>query len=72
VTSEAPKTNPPDKLRRAVEAAIKRYGGVRPAARVLKVDAGYLVRLRNGDKCNPSDALLRKLKLRRVVTYEFL
>jgi hypothetical protein len=37
---------------------------------VLQVDQGYLYCLLRGGKDNPGDTLLRKLKLRRVVTYE--
>lgn len=45
--------------------------GLRGAARKLRVDPGYLSRLRSGAKTNPDDALLKKLGLRRVVTYEW-
>ena len=46
------------------------HGGLRPAARVLDCDVAYLLRLRNGEKKNPSDAMLEKMGLKRVVTYE--
>ena len=45
------------------------HGGLRAAARVLDCDAAYLLRLRDGEKCNPSAAMLRKLGLKKVVTY---
>lgn len=45
------------------------HGGLRATARVLRCDAAYLLRLREGEKTNPSDALLRKLGLKKVVTY---
>lgn len=45
------------------------HGGLRAAARVLNCDAAYLLRLRDGEKRNPSAAMLRKLGLKKVVTY---
>ena len=54
--------------KRIMEAKV-RHGSLRAAARVLEVDAGYLSRLANGEKDNPSPALLHKLGLTRVVTY---
>jgi hypothetical protein len=59
-------------LRERIEALTTKHGSLRAAARVLGVDPSYLLRLRDGSKTNPSDALLRKLKLRRVVTVEFV
>lgn len=47
----------------------KQHGSMRAAARVLKIDHGYLSRLKDGSKMNPSDAVLRKLGLRRVVQF---
>ena len=41
-------------------------------ARVTEIDAGYLSRLRSGDKMNPEKDKLRRLGLRRVVIYEVL
>ncbi len=46
--------------------------GVRPLARLLDIDPGYLTRLRRGEKTNPSDKLLHQMGLKRVVTYERL
>ncbi len=47
------------------------HGSLRALARVLKVDPGWLSRLRDDvdSKRTPSDALLRKLGLERVVAY---
>jgi len=45
------------------------HGGLRAAARVLDCDAAYLLRLRDGEKRNPGAAMLRKLGLKKVVTY---
>jgi hypothetical protein len=57
-------------IKTAVEALVAKHGGVRPAARVIGVNYAYLSRLRSGDKINPTAAVLRKLGLRKVVTYE--
>lgn len=59
-------------LTRRIAALVLRHGSVRAAARVLGVDHAYLYRLMMGYKCNPSERLLRKLGVRRVVavTYE--
>lgn len=45
------------------------HGGLRAAARATGIDAGYLKRLRDGEKTNPSAATLAKLGLRREVIY---
>ena len=47
----------------------RRHGGLRAAARVHKIDAGYWVRLRDGQKINPSESVLLRLGLRRRVVY---
>lgn len=52
-----------------VRALVKLYGGLRVAARALKIDAGYLSRLASGEKLAPSDEVLAKLGLQRVVVY---
>jgi len=57
-------------LAMAINRLAEQHGSLRAAARVLNVDAGYLSRLQTGEKNNPSDSLLRKLKLKRKVTYE--
>lgn len=49
---------------------VARHGSYRAAARALQIDAGYLVRLRSGVKTEPSATILRKLGLRRIVTYK--
>jgi hypothetical protein len=45
------------------------HGGLRSAARATNIDVGYLKRLRDGDKTNPSDETLDKLGLKKVVAY---
>lgn len=44
----------------------QKHGGIRPTARVLGMDQAYLLRLKTGDKCNPSKEVLEKLGLKRV------
>ena len=66
---------PPDRwaetttIRQRVAELVARHGGLRPAARALRMTPQYLYRLGNGEKKNASVAMLRKLGLRRVVTY---
>lgn len=62
----------PIKLTTAVEAVIAEHGGARKAGRALGVDFAYLLRLKSGEKSNPTEEMLKKLRLRRVVTYEQL
>ena len=50
----------------AVERLIKKHGSLRAAARAINEDHGYLSRLKNGRKTEPSDAVLAKLGLERV------
>lgn len=57
-------------LRARIQELAKHHGSLRAAARVVQIEAGYLSRLQNGLKLEPSDDVLRKLGLRRVVTYE--
>lgn len=57
-------------IQTAVKAIVAKHGGVRVAARAIGVNYAYLSRLQSGEKCNPTDAVLRKLGLRKVVSYE--
>lgn len=56
----------------AVKAKVRQHGGLRPAGRAMGIDPAYLKRLRDGEKRDPSDDLLRKLGLRREVSYYWL
>lgn len=56
-------------IKEAVNALVERHGGVRPAARAVQINYAYLSRLRSGEKTNPTDAVLRKLGLRKIVVY---
>ena len=59
-------------LRDRIDWFVAVHLSLRRAARALRVDVGYLSRLRNGKMANPSDSLLRKLGLERVVSYRVL
>lgn len=51
------------------EELILQHGGYRAAARVLQIDPAYFWRLHAGEKSNPTDAMLRKLGLKKVTLY---
>ncbi len=57
-------------IRRKIREAMKRYGGLRAAARALRIKPSYLNSLRDGTRNNPGDFYLRKLGLRRVTYIE--
>ena len=52
-----------------MEMLVKQHGGLNAAARAVRIDHAYFHRLLSGEKKEPSAAVLRKLGLRRVVTY---
>jgi hypothetical protein len=53
-----------------IQELVEQHGSLRAAALVLKCDVGYLSRLLSGAKVNPGLLMLRRLGLRKVVTYE--
>jgi hypothetical protein len=57
-------------IRRKIKEVVKEQGGLRPAARYLKIKRSYLGALLDGTKKNPGDWYLRKLGLRRVTYIE--
>jgi hypothetical protein len=59
----------PSALELSIEAAEEEHGSLRSAAKALGIDPGYLSRLKNGEKTNPSDEVLAALGLERVVLY---
>ncbi len=70
-----PVIKPPTKqeqalIRRKIKEVVKEQGGLRPAARQLKIKSSYLGSLLDGTKKNPGDWYLRKLGLRRVTYIE--
>ena len=59
-------------LQDRIDELVAQHGSLRAVARVTEIDAGYLSRLRSGEKVNPEKDKLRRLGLRRVVAYERL
>ncbi len=57
-------------IRRKIKEAVKAHGGLRPAARHLKIKSSYLGSLLDSISKNPGDWYLRKLGLRRVTYIE--
>ena len=57
-------------LQDRIDELVAQHGSLRAVARVTEIDAGYLSRLRTGEKVNPEKDKLRRLGLRRVVSYE--
>ena len=57
-------------IRRKVREAVKKFGGMRAAARRLGISSAYLAAIRDGSRCNPGDFYLRRLGLRRVTYIE--
>lgn len=55
----------------AIDLLVEKHGSLRAAARVIGVNYAYLSRLRNSQKTDPSDAVLRKIGLRRIVVYQW-
>lgn len=59
-------------LQERIDELVAQHGSLRAVARVTEIDAGYLSRLRSGEKVSPENDKLRRLGLRRVVSYELL
>lgn len=59
-------------LQDCIDELVQQHGSLRAVARVTEIDVGYLSRLRTGEKVNPDKDKLRRLGLRRVVSYERL
>jgi hypothetical protein len=57
-----------DLIPAAVKELCDKHGGVRAAARATGINYAYLSRLGNGARSNPTDSVLRKLGLERIVT----
>ena len=58
-----------EQLADLVRAAVRDAGGLRALSRAIDVCPGYLSRLQNGEKLNPSDEVLAALGIRREVSY---
>lgn len=52
-----------------IAEAEQKHGSLRAAAKALGIDPGYLFRLKNAEKMNPSDEVLTALGLERVTFY---
>ena len=59
-------------LEEAVQAVVKRHGGVRAAERATGVDKSFISRLMRGQKVAPSAETLQALGLRAVPLYEVM
>lgn len=46
------------------------YGSLGEVAKSIKIDKSYLSRLKSGEKWNPSSSTLKKLGLKKVVSFE--
>lgn len=56
-------------LDKRIRELIAKHGTLRAVARHTGIDVGYLSRLERREKTEPSDEMLARLGLRRVVTY---
>jgi transcriptional regulator with XRE-family HTH domain len=56
-------------VKRAAINLVKLHRGLRAASRATGIDPAYLSRLQNGKKSNPSEKVLKKLGLKKAVTY---
>ncbi|MDE1998961.1 MAG: hypothetical protein KGI52_08570 [Burkholderiales bacterium] len=59
-------------LQDRIDELVAQHGSLRAVARVTEIDVGYLSRLRAYANVNPGRDKLRRLGLRRVVSYERL
>jgi len=57
-------------IRRKIRQAVSKFGGLRPAARRLKIPPSYLGALQDGSRNNPGNDTLRRLGLRRITYIE--
>ncbi len=57
-------------LKWKINALDLQHGGLRKAARAIKVDPAYLSDLRSGKSSNPSTITLTRLGLKRITYYE--
>lgn len=57
-------------LSQRIAELSEQHGSLRAAARFLEIDAGYLSRLSSGEKSDPGDALLQRMGLQAVTTYQ--
>ena len=58
-------------LRQTIVDLERKHGGLRAASEILGIDAGYLTRLKTGEKFNPGYETLLLLGLIKVVTITY-
>lgn len=58
-------------LKQRINELITQHGSLRAVGRVLNIDPGYLLRLSTGEKDQPSERILKKLKLRQTITITY-
>lgn len=59
-------------LSSCLELLVAHAQGLNALSRKTGLDAGYLSRLREGEKTNPSEATLKRLGIERVVSYRII
>jgi len=59
-------------LQERIAQLVAQHGSLRAVSRVTEIDVGYLSRLRSGEKFSPEKDKLRRLGLRRVVSYKLI
>ena len=57
-------------IKQRIIELIDEYGSLRKVGKALDIDYAYLFRLKYGEKVNPSEKVLKKLKLKKVIKYE--
>ena len=55
-----------------INQLVDQYGSLRAVSRATGIEAGYLSRLRSGQKLNPEQQTLRRLGLECVVEYRLI
>ena len=56
-------------LKERIDELCEKHGSLRNTSKIIDVDFGYLSGLRSGEKNNPSEKIISKLGLKKVVTY---
>lgn len=57
-------------LAQCIERLIKKHGSLRALSRAANIDAGYISRLRSGEKTDPGLRILAALGIEQTVTYK--
>ena len=59
-------------LPQRIQQLIERHGSLRATGRALRIDPGYLLRLKTCEKYHPSMKTLRKLHLAKAITTRYV